>query len=268
VILHSLYHGEGYLSIDEKIKDKYLNQEPEVFDDDEKGLKYVIINGKRMYLARGMSDSDIRQYVNGIMLEQSPTSPHRYLTSPDINGGVVVVDIYSHNNEEPFEVEAGDVVFDVGSAEGIFALAVIHKARKVYIFECKDSWCEALRATFELYGDKAEIINKAVSDIDSSDTVSLDSFIRQRDIKLNFLKVDIEGCEEAMLRGATETLENSNRLKIALCTYHRLQDADLFSKLLSQSGFRVAFTDGYLGIACGKRPYLRKCLLRAEKEVI
>ena len=36
---------------------------------------------------------------------------------------------------DTFKVEAGDVVLDVGSAEGLFALDNIELATKVYVFE-------------------------------------------------------------------------------------------------------------------------------------
>lgn len=52
----------------------------------------------------------------------------------------------------------GDVLVDVGSAEGIVALDYVEEMSKVYIIECEEMWIDSLRASFKSYKEKDEII--------------------------------------------------------------------------------------------------------------
>ena len=65
-----------------------------------------------------------------------------------------------------FTVQQDDVLLDVGSAEGIFALTHIEKLKHVVLFERNAQWVEALEATFAPWKEKVTIIRKYVSDCD------------------------------------------------------------------------------------------------------
>lgn len=84
---------------------------------------------------------------------------------------------------------------------------------------------------------------------------------------VNFLKNDVEGWEQEVLKGAQKIIKNNNS-KIALCTYHKKEDAKVFSKQLESENYEVKFSKGYMIYSSAKDygvPYLRKGLIRATK---
>jgi hypothetical protein len=210
-------------------------------------LKYVMFDNKKLFFPKNFNDAEITFYFRGILAEQDEDSPHRYLS--DI-----------------FLVEPGAVVGDIGVAEGIFALSVIEKVSKVYLFEKNESWLEALKATFSPWIDKVEIVNAYVSDVNEHHNISLDSFFLNR--KIDFLKIDVDGGEKLLLKGAEKLLMQPNAPKVAICTYHNQADATEFEHYFLQHGFEVSFTKGYMlfiydfNIAA---PFFRKGVLRASK---
>jgi len=198
-----------------------------------------------MYFKKGLTKEQIQIYYRNILKEQDDRSPHRYESST-------------------FCVSDGDVVIDVGAAEGVFALSVIDKAKKIYLFEVDEGWIEALNVTFSAWKDKVVIVNKYISDNDSNNCIKLDTYFINE--KIDFIKVDIEGAEQSLLLGATNLLKSP--LKLAICTYHMPNDAENISQILNKNGFQIVFSNGYvlpfwdLNIA---PPYFRKCLIRAVK---
>jgi hypothetical protein len=229
---------------------KYKLKDITVFRDDQKGLCYVFLDGKRMYFKRSWSEKKIQITFNFLLIEQDENSPHRYLT-----------------NE--FFVEHNQVVFDIGAAEGNFSLSIIEKARKIYLFETDPEWIEALEATFEPWKEKVEIINKHLSSINDGKNMSLDSFME--DIKeVDFIKIDVDGSEAELLKGCEKLLKDKQPLKIALCTYHKQFDEEIFSRLLKNNDFEITLSKGYMIFISGelndlKPPYLRRGLIRAKK---
>jgi hypothetical protein len=125
--------------------------------DDGHGNKYVVHDGKKLFFPVDWSAFQIKMTYTSLMREQNIKSPHRYET-------------------EDFCVKDGDVIADCGAAEGIWALSSAEKAGKIYIFECEKKWIDALEKTFAPWSGKVEIVNKFVSDVDSSDSVTLDKF--------------------------------------------------------------------------------------------
>ena len=189
-------------------------------------------------------------YFNSLLLEQDPDSPHRYLTSE-------------------FDVKQGDVIVDVGAAEGNFSLSVIEKASKVYLFEVEKDWIKALEATFEPWKEKVEIVQKYVSDTDNEQSIKLDTFFAENQ-KVNFIKADVEGAEAQVINGANKLINNQKDIRIAVCTYHRQTDAQQLDELLKAKGFRNHFSDKYMIFHYGSSnvvepPYLRKAVLRGVK---
>ena len=164
--------------------------ECQVFEDNLCGLKYVMFEGEKMYFKRGMSSNQIEYYFREIIKEQHINSPHRYLI-------------------DEFDVIQNDIVFDIGVAEGNFALSVINRVSLIYLFEPDLEWVEALSYTFNKWHDKVKIIPKFVSKESSDSTISLDEFIIKENIHVDFIKIDVEG-EEFKLLSGMKTLLNSN----------------------------------------------------------
>jgi hypothetical protein len=213
----------------------------------------VLHDGKKMFFPPDWSDFQIQSNYSGLLREQSIKSPHRYEIGD-------------------FCVREGDVIVDCGAAEGIWALSSVEKAKKIYLFECEERWINALKKTFEPWKDKVEIINKFVSDTSSGNNVTLDDVLGGGGV--NFIKADIEGAEVSMLRGAEKILSarqnlSAQNLRLALCTYHRQNDARDLNDILTGHGFSTTFSHGYMIFIYGEEPleapYLRRGIIRAEK---
>lgn len=215
--------------------------------DDKKDLFYVIHKGKRLYYSRDFtSESAVMHSYNSISIEQDEKSPHCYL-----NNG--------------FTVEENDVVMDIGSAEGNFSLDIIEKVKTLYIIESDKNWIEALNATFEPWKEKVNIINKFVSDVDNDTCTTLESVLE--DHPVNFIKMDVEGAEVQILKSSYKIFNRNPSLKMAICTYHRNNDAKKIEKILSETKFNYSFSNGYMVFIFRKLtpPYFRRGLIKAYK---
>jgi hypothetical protein len=220
-----------------------------VYSDKSNGLKYVLLDGKRLYFKRGSSSRRIRRNFNTLLVEQDFNSPHRYLT----------------NN---FNIGPDDVIVDIGAAEGNFTLSIIEKVKKAYIFETNKRWIKVLETTFAPWKDKVEIINKFVSDIDDKNNISLDKFFGNNP-KVNFIKIDAEGEESRIIRGGEKILSDQSDIKVVTCTYHKYDDENILSGMLKNKGFEMEFSKGYMIFYLDKDqrpPYLRRGLIRAWKK--
>lgn len=230
--------------------EKYKAVDILIKKDEAKKLLYTLWEGKKLYYKNGHQVKKAQTYFNSLLLEQDISSPHRYLTPQ-------------------FEVKDGDVIVDVGAAEGNFSLSVIEKASRVYLFEVEKDWIKALEATFEPWKDKVEIIQKYVSDVNNEECVKLDTFFAANEV-VNFIKADVEGAESQVLNGAFEIISRQKDLRVAVCTYHRQSDAEVLEKLVKNMGFSTHFSDRFMIYYYGRTnvveaPYLRKAVLRAVK---
>jgi hypothetical protein len=228
--------------------DKYKDFKPSIFKD-KSGLYYVEHFDKKMFFPRGMKSKSILECYNRLCLEQDIDSPHCY-------------------TNESFNVAEGDVCLDIGCAEGNFSLTHIEKIKKLYLFEVDPNWNEALNMTFAPWKSKVQIINKFISDKNDDRNISLDTFIKENNIDVTFIKIDAEGAEESILKGSTQLLKKNN-LKIAACTYHCSGDARLFFDIFSKAGFKCNFSNGYMVCSYDGEflpPYLRRGLIRATKD--
>jgi hypothetical protein len=229
--------------------DNYSADNIEVFNDPDKGLKYVLQEGKRLYFKRRWNENRIKRAYSDLTREQDINSPHRYLT-------------------DSFTIGSNDVLADIGAAEANFTLAVIDKIKKAYLFEYDREWAEALRATFAPWADKVEIINKYVSDKDDDSHVRFDTFYKEHN-DLTFLKIDVDGAESIVLDSCNEIFKSNVPFKVALCTYHKNDDEKDFTMLLKKHGFIVTPSKGYMIHYYDKKmksPYLRRGLIRAIKQ--
>lgn len=261
IILYIRKNGIGMFNYN--FVDKYKRFHVKAVKDKVKGLFYVIHNGKRLYFSRNLDSSQkVCEYYKGLCIEQDINSPHCYLN-------------------DNFNINYDDVVVDAGAAEGNFSLDVIDKVKKLYIFECDDLWIEALKATFEPYKHKVHIIKKCVSNIDKKKSITLDKFFKNREKKIDFIKMDIEGEEPNALKGAVNLLKNNSNMKLAVCVYHNLEDEDkvrdIFKDISTtkvkvqgrgQNKYSID-ANGYVVFLYSKRklkpPYLTRGVLRIQQ---
>lgn len=189
------------------------------------GMYFVCHDGKRLYFSREIKNQkEAADYYRGILMEQDRESPHKY-------------------TDEDFRVDNGDVVVDIGVAEGNFSLQVIDRVARLYIIESDDGWIEALQETFKDYKEKVIIIKKFVTSVDGGKYVTLDSLI---DEPVNFIKMDIEGNEWDALQGAEKLINRSENLKCAVCAYHGDFDEILIRDILGKYGMDISTTQGYM----------------------
>ncbi|MDR2467755.1 MAG: FkbM family methyltransferase [Spirochaetaceae bacterium] len=226
---------------------KYNSVDIDVFFDETAKMKYILHDNKRMYFPRDWAAARIRAYYTGLRIEQDIDSPHRYET-PE------------------YTVKNGDVIADIGAAEGIWALTYVEKAEKIFLFECEDEWINALKKTFEPWQEKVIIVNKYISNITQDKYITFDDFINGG--KINFIKADIEGMELELLKGCVRTLIEATDLKLLLCAYHHQDDAEKLRSFLEAKQFSVENTKRYMLFIGDKEfdiPYIRRGLLRAKK---
>lgn len=229
--------------------DKYNAGKIEVHHDNSLGMKYVILDGKKLYFKKRWGVRRIQRAWSDLLREQDPMSPHRYLAND-------------------FDLSRDDVLADIGAAEGNFSLSVIERVKKVYLFEYDREWTEALEATFAPWKDKVVITGKFVSDVNDNSHVRLDTFYEQNK-DLTFIKIDVDGAEDVVLESCRSIFESKLPFKIALCTYHKNNDEEKFTGLLQEKGFDVTPSRGYMIHFYDKRieePYLRRGLVRAVRK--
>ncbi len=135
-------------------------------------------------------------------------------------------------------LKAGDTVFDIGGHIGLFAIVtarLVGKAGRVYSFEPTPFTRDVLQQVVDLntVSDIVEVRSEAVSSrsgqtvfYDTGDAISnanslvrthrskagipvtltsVDEFVAERNIRPNCLKIDVEGVELDVLRGARQT---------------------------------------------------------------
>ncbi len=225
---------------------KYNFTNIKVYIDEVNGLSYVMHHKKRLFFPEFMTIKEIIRYYRGLLIEQDPISPHYYFSA-----GAVIED--------------GDVVIDIGASEGIFAIDIVERANKVYLIEGDASWIRPLKETFAPWKDKVTIIHKYVSDVNVEPYATLDSLLIGE--KVNFIKMDVEGFEERVLKGADALLSNE-RLTVVACAYHNQHSERHIRKILAEKGFLTSTSKGYMVFIYDEKlalPYLRRGLVIGKK---
>lgn len=217
-----------------------------VAQDETTGLLFVMVNTHRVFFPRGATPAEVQQGASIGLMEQDARSPHCYLG----NG---------------FNVDAGDVAVFIGASNGLFCLSLIDRLAKAYLFEPGSDWHEPLRATFAPWGDRVEIVPLAVSTDENDGQVNLDGFFQNRPLP-NYIQMDVEGAEGDVLAGARKLLDDSSKLRLSICTYHKRLDFPKFARLLGGRGYAIHHSPGFyvLGV---RMPYFRRGILYASRGV-
>jgi len=138
-------------------------------------------------------------------------------------------------------VQGDDVVLDCGAAEGLLCLKVAPHSEHVYAVEPLPQFVEAMTKTFSgkanvtvcpialsdeegwSYIKDADIASRITMDERNSASrvrvSTIDKEFLNRDIRISYIKADLEGHEIKMLMGAKKTIM-AHRPKIAITTYH------------------------------------------------
>jgi hypothetical protein len=209
------------------------------FYDQQLEMYYIMHQSKKLYFPYADKKISLNLY-RSLITEQDIRSPHRYV--------------------ENYNRLAGKTLLDIGSAEGIFSLDVIEIVNHVYLFECEEIWIKYLNTTFAPWKEKVTIISKYVSDKNDEHNITIDHFLEGKDKRNLFLKMDIEGYEQAALKGAENTLREAKDLDYAICTYHKENDAVEIENFFFSHHFKSEFTSGYLYF----EKKLRKAIIRRK----
>lgn len=207
--------------------------------DAELGMFYYMYNSHRMYIKRHMDDLYMveipmaeelkaQTYVQTLIVEQDPRSPHYYWKNEDFNGKTFI---------------------DLGAAEGNFSLRVIDQCKKAIMVEYDQEWIEALNVTFRDYKDKVTIIPKFIGNTNDDQNITLDQLFKISGITPDddiVIKMDIEGAEEEVLESAKNMMKSYSNVTILACTYHHSLGYENIKGILEDMGFHVSVSEGYL----------------------
>jgi len=224
----------------------YKTKNIKVFKDDVTQMPYVNHYNKKLYFKKSWTDEHIIDAYRFLLAEQDSQSAHCYLTPS-------------------YQIKSNGIVVDVGAAEGIFAIKEIENINHLYLIETDKEWIEALNETFKPWKDKITIINKFISNKNDETNMTLDSYFSTIDI--DFLKIDVDGAEEELLKGA-EFLVTNKVKHLAICTYHKTHDNLDFSKLLTAKNYKIENSKGYMLFYFDsnfEKPFFRRGLIRAIK---
>lgn len=220
-------------------------------------LPYVIHNGRKLFFPKSYNQERCleiyRSYIEReCLLEWAnfrEKRPHQY-------------------ESERCKIESGDVLVDVGCAEGLLVLDKIDVIKRAYLIEGNTEWIPALNATFHDYDKKVEIINKYVADKDGEETITLDSILKNDADSSIYIKMDIEGAEVGVISSNRDFICSRDQIKMAVCTYHKPEDAELLSALFGEMGMHQEYSEGYMYTYNGLEPmypYFRHGLIRGFK---
>ena len=176
---------------------------------------------------------------------------------------------YEHEKQNVFckEIRSGDVVFDIGAHVGFYSLLaskLVGDGGSVVAFEPLESNAEYLRRHAALNRVPVRVVEVAVADRDAighfrrgSDTytgalaesgetvpvVSIDLLIDTHEVPTpDVIKVDVEGAESLVLKGAVQTLSRFHPIVFLAVHSQRLRDE--CTDILRGLGYVVAGIDG------------------------
>lgn len=153
----------------------------------------------------------------------------------------------AHNYFSLYTPLPNDVLYDIGSSEGIFSYKCIEKGiSKVYAFDPMESFIKSMGILFK-NEPRVEMFKVGFSDVEGMgnfekykfNVTTIDKFIEENNLlPPTIIKMDIEGYELPSLIGASKTL-NIYHPDLLLCKYHKPNDRDNFIGFLSSFGYKI-----------------------------
>jgi len=161
------------------------------------------------------------------------------------------------------KVEKDDIVIDAGAWIGDFSAYAASKGAMVYAFEPVNETFQLLHKTKALNNvmgggkiypvqkglsnNECEV-NMAICETSGSNSIvakgnvtetititTLDKFVEENKLaRVDFIKADIEGAEQDMLRGASNVLKTFAP-KLAICTYHLPGDPEILEQIIKDA---------------------------------
>ncbi len=144
---------------------------------------------------------------------------------------------------------AGRVILDVGAAVGdsAFIFQKHYQPSEIHSFEPQQIRMDHLRNVVRQHGlDRVKLEQSALGPepgawADGSRVRTVDEYVQSNNLDIGLIKMDVEGAEQMVLRGAPETLKEQKPL-LVVSMYH---DGDQFFDLLPlirslQPGYRFA----------------------------
>ena len=203
----------------------------------------------------------------------------KFFVHPDISAIDCLREIFRNNVYEKYwSVKDGEVIFDIGANVGIFTVKVGKKLNKglIVAIEPSPQNIELLKKNLKLhnlssvvvvpkavgnfrgkskflvtpvsgqhrfYGktvEKSEKINKIIE----VDTILLDDIVKElKLIVIDFLKIDVEGAELDVLKGAEESLKFTKNIAMEL---HYEGEREEVRRFLEERGFTVKIVGSIL----------------------
>lgn len=164
------------------------------------------------------------------------------------NQAHIVLGMYEKEVRELLEqaVRAETVLYDVGAGYGYYVIAVGRKASSgyVYAFEADPPTLEYLAQAIEAnhLESRVDVVPAFVSSSEGPGQVSLDGFVaagspREPDL----LKIDVEGAEADVLRGAMKLVQSSR--PVLFIETHSQEVDEECQKLLADLGYEMTFIE-------------------------
>jgi len=161
--------------------------------------------------------------------------------------------IFIKNIYDKYEsINSGDVVIDIGAHVGMFTVKAARKVANsglVVAIEPEENFrgvteliVSELSGTHKLalYPNPENPKDKKTVPIDTLDNIIQELGLR----RIDFIKIDAEGAELDILKGAQNVLQFTKYLAIA--AYHTPNEANEIKTFLEKHGFRVIIGDGIL----------------------
>ena len=177
---------------------------------------------------------------------------------PPVYGHTVLALVGQYSIPE-CNIEKDDTVFDIGAHFGFFSYYAVQKgAKEVYAFEPNPYVFEILKKHANIWSDKIKPLEFALYSssgfldlfiptplsISSTlrekenyekvkvKTMTLDSFCKEYNVeRVDFIKIDAEGSEREILKGAKETIRRF-KPRMAVAAYHLPDDKEVIPELV------------------------------------
>lgn len=197
-------------------------------------------------------------------------------------------------------VQPNEVVFDIGANVGAYALLAARiRQAKVYAFEPSFSTFAQLSRNVALndlsdrvapmymaLADKTDLIHFNYSSLETGTALHalgagggfrpvhrqpilsfrLDDLVRQFGLEYpNHIKLDVDGIEYAILKGATEVLRHPNLRSIIVETEEARDGSQDMGSLLGEAGFSLASVHVHNSNPLHFGPYVRNCIFVRER---